>query len=1129
VFALPLALLVLASPAATGHLHHDLEVRVEPVEHRIDVTDRVTIPRGIAAGEGQTLRFVLHAGLELLQPVDGYDVELLDGVQDGTRYGINEGAAESGVALREYLLTPADGEPAEERILELRYRGKIHHPLVEESEEYARSFSRTPGTIEEQGVVLSGSTWWLPAFGEGLLTFRLAVDLPQEWDAVSQGARTRHEIVEGRRRVVWDSPEPMDEAYLIAAKFVEYDRPAGEVTAYAFLRGEEPNLAAKYLEATVQYVEMYRKLIGPYPYGKFALIENFWDTGYGMPSFTLLGPRIIRFPFILHSSYPHEILHNWWGNSVFVDYESGNWCEGLTAYLADHLIKEGQGQGVNYRRDTLKKYRNFVRGEQDFALTEFRSRHSSATEAVGYGKSLMLWHMLRRRIGDDKFVLGLARFYRGNKFRKAGFEDLEASFTDAAGEDLSEFFSQWVDRTGAPEIKLDEVIFAPVDGGITVMTVALRQVQDGEPYRLDVPVAVTLEGETEARLFTLEMNGATGILPLNLPAHPQRIDVDPEFDLFRRLDPFEIPASLGQVFGAERGTIVLPEGSDSVPAADWAAFAESWVGENEEQIEIVTESEIEGLPGDRAVWILGSANRWAEAVRSEMQPFEARVTDDGLETGQESLPRADHCFAFVVRNPEDPDLALGWIGAERADALPGLARKLPHYGKYSYVAFSGAEPTNVAKGQWPVLRSPLVRFVGEGVAPRGALPTREPLARLEPVFDPLRLMSHVEYLASDETEGRGVGTAGLDLAIEYVARVFQAAGLEPGGDDGSYFQVWTEPDGPGGEPVELRNVIGVLPGTDPERAGESVVLGAHLDHLGHGWPDVRQGAEGMLHPGADDNASGVAVMLELAELLGRELRPSRDVVFAAFTAEEWSLRGSRHFVEHDTRWPLEKMMAMLNLDTVGRLHEQKITVFGTGNATEWVHIVMGIGFTTGIQAKSVSDDLGGSDQKSFTDRGVPAVQIFSGAHEDYHRPSDRVESIDAAGLVKVATFAREALVYLSERESPMTSKLEAQPGDSAAPPTPSSSPSGRRVSLGTLPDFAFPGPGVKVVEVLPGTPAEKAGLEPGDLIVTIDGDDIADVRAYAGILRAHEPGDTVRIRVVRYGEEIEVEAVLVAR
>jgi hypothetical protein len=267
------------------------------------------------------------------------------------------------------------------------------------------------------------------------------------------------------------------------------------------------------------------------------------------------------------------------------------------------------------------------------------------------------------------------------------------------------------------------------------------------------------------------------------------------------------------------------------------------------------------------------------------------------------------------------------------------------------------------------------------------------------------------------------------------------------------------------------------------------------------------------------------VLLELATLLGRELQPERTLVFAAFTAEEWGLRGSRHYVETMKRWPVDKAMAMINLDTVGRLGEKKLTVFGTGTATEWTHIVRGIGFTTGIQADAVTDDPGGSDQRSFVAAGLPAVQIFSGAHEDYHRPSDTVDAIDTAGLVKVATFVREAVVYLSERESPLTSTLSA----SAAPRQPTRSSSSRRVSLGTMPDFAFPGPGVKVSQVMPGTPAEAAGLKAGDLLVAIDDDDVADIRGYSNILRNHEPGDTIRLRVVRDGEEIELEAQLAAR
>jgi aminopeptidase N len=1113
---LPVFLFCLLLPAAVlagaAPLHHALEVRLDPLTHEIAVSDQLTLPDELLAEGADGIRFALHGDLTLTETaIPGYRFEALPDRPDLTHYGINEdGTGEVLVDLREYRVIPDPVEGASGPALIISYHGTIHHPLVEEGEAYTRNFSRTPGIIGDEGVVLSGSSWWLPTFGERLVTFTLAVNLPEDWDAVSQGARTRHEIIDGRRQVDWDSPQPMDEVYLIAAQFTEYSRPAGDVTAYAFLREPDPNLAAKYLEATAQYIEMYRKLIGLYPYGKFALVENFWDTGYGMPSFTLLGPRIIRFPFILHSSYPHEILHNWWGNSVFVDYASGNWCEGMTAYLADHLVREGQGRGVDYRRDTLKKYSSFVRGEADFPLTAFRSRHSSATEAVGYGKSLMLWHMLRRQLGDEDFALGLRRFYLRNRSKRASFTDIERVFSEVAGEDLQPFFKQWVERTGAPQLQLGEVSVTPTDTGESVLTVNLRQVQAGAPFTLSVPVAVTLPDEAEARIFSLDMHEAEGRLQIPLPAAPLRIDVDPQFDLFRRLDPLEVPPSLGMLFGADRVTLVLPREDSHVAVTEWETFAKGWAEDDTGKLTIVFEDEIERLPADSAVWVLGSENRWATAINN----------------GESELATEDHCFAIAVRHPDDDNLAIGWIGADRADALAGLARKLPHYGKYSYLAFAGAEPTNDAKGQWPVRDSPLVHFLTESTTPPPVLPAREPLARLEPVFDPEHLSAHLEALTAEQNEGRGVGSEGLELATAYVAEQFKQAGLAGGGDAGSYFQSWEEADGPDGAPVSLQNVIGVLPGTNTDWRAQSVILGAHLDHLGFGWPDVHAGDEGKIHPGADDNASGIAVLLELATLLGAQLEPERTIIFVAFSGEEWDLRGSRHYVENMQRWPVSSAMAMINLDTIGRLNDRKLTIFGTGSATEWVHIVRGIGFTTGVEAKSVADDLGGSDQKSFLDAGLPAIQLFSGGHEDYHRPADTVDKIDITGMIKAAIFARETIVYLSDREDPLTSTLST--GDAAPQRSPAPT-GGRKVSLGTMPDFGFPGPGVKVDSVREGSAADQAGLLAGDKIVAIDGVALTDLRSYSDILKKHSPGDQIQVLVDRDGDALTLDVTLEAR
>jgi aminopeptidase N len=1130
--ALGALLPALTLPAADAapedvRIHHEIFVRLEPAAHEIEVKDTLFFSPGWEelreAGQAH-LRFRLHAGLRVTAAAESnFDVRPLPDPAHAGASGSGEEGENHRLRVKTYELIARPGAPEKGIKAVLELKGTIHHPLVAEGVEYARSFSRTPGTIEERGVFLSGASWWLPRLGEELVTFDLTVDLPEAWDAVSQGKRTAHGITKGRRIVRWDCPHEMDEVYICANRFTEYSRSTGSFMAYAFLREPDENLANKYLEVTAQYVDMYRRLLGPYPFSKFALIENFWDTGYGMPSFTLLGPKVIRFPFILHSSYPHEILHNWWGNSVYVDWETGNWCEGLTAYLADHLVREGQGRGAEYRMDTLKNYRNYVDEGKDFPLTGFRSRHSAATQAVGYGKCLMLFHMLRRRLGDALFAKGLQRFYRTNRFKRASWADVRQAFEDVSEQDLTAWFAQWVERTGAPELKATVTATrAKGDDPLSQPTtwVQLEQVQPGPAYDLHVPVAVTYADGSPASVQVLHMTEKTlrqGV-PNPTGQRAARVDVDPEFDVFRRLDRAEIPPTLSEMFGATTVTIVVPSKEQDPLAEQWRAFAEGWARGRGDSVQVVEADALPALPTDRTVWVLGTDNPHARLFHESLPGRAAGLDGGHLRFGLEGVPQAGHSFVYVLRHPEQPDLSIGWVGADTEAALPGLSRKLPHYGKYSYLAFMGENPDNVVKGRWEATDSPLVTLLDRGLIARAALEARQHLERLAPVFDPARLQAHVEWLADDAREGRGVGTKGLEESADYIAAAFKAAGLKPGGDDGTFFQHFTVGNGPEGTPVTLKNVVGVLPGTNDAMKGQSAVLGAHYDHLGRGWPDVREGEAGKIHNGADDNASGVAVLLELAQLLGSTLKPERSVVFAAFSGEEWGLKGSAHYVSQDGDLPAKRAIAMVNLDTVGRLDGKKILVLGSGTASEWRHIAMGVGFTTGVESTCVANDPGGSDQKSFHRVGVPAVQIFSGGHADYHRSTDDVDKIDLDGMVRVATFVRETMVYLSQRPEPMTSSLGEAKAPAAGGPAAGPAAGSRRVSLGSMPAFDFPGPGVKVAAVTEGSGAAAAGIEVGDILLAIDGTPLKDLRAFSNVLKAHTPGDEVSV-VYRRGEE----------
>jgi membrane-associated protease RseP (regulator of RpoE activity) len=272
-------------------------------------------------------------------------------------------------------------------------------------------------------------------------------------------------------------------------------------------------------------------------------------------------------------------------------------------------------------------------------------------------------------------------------------------------------------------------------------------------------------------------------------------------------------------------------------------------------------------------------------------------------------------------------------------------------------------------------------------------------------------------------------------------------------------------------------------------------------------------------------------MLELARVLAAGEPPPRTVLFIAFTGEEAGRLGSKHYAAHPVR-PLAKMEGMINLDTVGRLGTQKITALGTGTATEWQHIFRGASFVTGVESRSVPESLESSDQVSFTERNVPAVQIFTAAHADYHRPTDTADKIDIAGLAKVAAFVKEGIAYLAERPEPLTSTLRPP-----SPPTPGAPPAapaaaagqGRRASLGTVPDFAFPGPGVKVTGLVPDSPAAKAGIREGDLIMRINDSAVGNLQEYSNLLRALAPGQRVSVLLRRGNEDVTIEVTLAER
>jgi len=1125
-----LALLIAPSIFAQP-IHHDLVVELYPSDHSLIVEDSIDVS-GIEPDADGIYHFVLHAGLTPELSTKTWRLKPAPDGEVAPFVGINDAADEAQVPMESWQLSR---KRKAGDVVTLRYGGVLDHPIQAGEDDYQRGFSETPGTIEERGVYLGGGSGWVPDFGDGLITYNLEVrDLAPEWDVVSQGERTMHALPEGRREVRWEMAQPTEEAHLIAGPITGTTTDLDGLTFHAFLREPDPGLAHRFAEATRRYAAMYEGLLGPYPFESFALVENFWETGYGMPGFTLLGPKVMRFPWILASSYPHELLHNWWGNSVYVDYAAGNWCEGITSYMADHLISEQKGEAALYRRTALKKYDDFVGSEADFPLAEFGARSSAASEAVGYGKSLMLQHMVRRMLGDDLYVTALADFYAEQQWTEASWTDLAQAF-EAHQPGTAAFMQPWIERTGAPVLRIAGAEAHVADAHPWVVALELEQAQSAEPFPLVVPVAVTMEGVAEPAWHLVDCAQARCKAVLPCEARPLRLDVDPMFDLMRDLDPHEVPPALSTVQGDDAAIFVLPSAASAEEIESWRTLATAW----EPEAQQVLDSELESLPA-HGVWVLGLHNSFGMSVQQAIGAQGVMVGVDMIQIGAQVTPAKDHSLVVVGRAPSEPSAAWAWVAADPLEAVPGLIRKLPHYSKYGYLVFEGGEPTNVMKGLWEAQGSPLtVNLSDEPLVPF-APPERPALAELPPRFQAQALGAWVDQLADPALKGRGLGSPGLTKATAAVAAELERLGLEGADDEGGYLHNFRM----GGAPFPGVNVLARIPGSDPALAEHPILVMAHIDHLGLGEAGAPADRRGKVHPGADDNASGVATLLGLAGALAAEPPRARPVVFAITSAEEVGAIGSKALV---ASMGDASPFACLNLDSVGRLSTGRLYVLNADSAREWRFIMMGVGYTTGIDVAIVPEPLDASDDIACLDAGIPAVQLFTGPHADYHQPTDTADKIDRDGLATVAEAAYQVVDYLAERRDPLTVSLElatrggakagghpggghpggGHPGGAKAGGHPGGGqPGARKVSLGTMPDFAFGGPGVKVQEVRDGSPAAGAGIQAGDVLLAVEGTPIQGLRELGTALRAHKPGDTVTVHLRRGDEEIDVQATL---
>ena len=394
-----------------------------------------------------------------------------------------------------------------------------------------------------------------------------------------------------------------------------------------------------------------------------------------------------------------------------------------------------------------------------------------------------------------------------------------------------------------------------------------------------------------------------------------------------------------------------------------------------------------------------------------------------------------------------------------------------------------------------------------------------------------RVAEDVRFLAADALEGRKVCSAGNDSAAAYIAHELQRLRLAPKGDSGTMFQTWTVGSTTATRDARIagcaaRNVVAAVPGRGP-LAGQVVILGAHYDHLGFGPFGSASGDSGVVHNGADDNASGTAAVLDIARGLAplarqRDAVPRRTIVLAWWSGEEEGTLGSTYFT-NNMPFPVESVVAYVNFDMVGRLREGTVAALGVRTAPEWQGLLDSASAGGGLTVRATGDGWGPSDHAPFTAKRIPVMHFFTNTHGEYHRPTDDAALINAEGIVQIADLGADLARQLAHRDARLT-------WVDIPPPAPPVAGSGRpRPSLGTIPDMTDEPGGVRLSGVRAGSAADSAGMRAGDILIGIGEHTIQTLEDFQTALMAHAAGDQVEVRYKRGDQVIRVMVTLGAR
>jgi len=499
-----------------------------------------------------------------------------------------------------------------------------------------------------------------------LVEYALSVTLPNNFIATSEAETATIKQHDAGKTFNFDFSYPLDALHLAAStRYVLKKDHYNNIAIEAYFFKEDAHLADSYIAHTKKYLAMYETMLTPYPYRRFAIVENIFPTGNSMPTYTLLGKRVVHLPFIVNTSLGHEVLHEWFGNSVYIDTIHGNWAEGITTYLADHHYATLEGKGRAYRKQIMVDYNAYVNTNNSTPISNFFSRQNKAQKAIGYGKAAMLFHDLRKRYGDKSFFAALREFIRRNRFRAASWHDIQRSFEKVTGEKLYAYFGQWLSRKDIPQIGVESAEMQVEQGKLKLN---FTLVQHDEIYRLRIPITLYSDNGKNQRF--VEIKNAKEKISLQLDEPVNKVVIDENYALMRQLTPEEIPPTLSGIMGRDKLTVVAT-------ARERARYKPLIDALGVKNIAYVTPDEITFAQMEKKSFLIAGYDK----------------TIVNMLFGKQAIPK-EGVRIKVYKNPYNANERIVLLHTKNKAEAKAVQLKISHYGKYSELAFQNGQNTH---------------------------------------------------------------------------------------------------------------------------------------------------------------------------------------------------------------------------------------------------------------------------------------------------------------------------------------------------------------------------------------------------------------------------------------------------